>query len=101
MNKKGFIISTTLYSIFGIMIITIFTILFVLMNNRTIVSATGDKLKMCIKECDTPENICGDNDDKDKEPSAKDYILRLNDLQAKTVDLTKFAVSTTYKNSRA
>ncbi len=45
MKKKGFIISTTLYSIFGIMFITIFSILYVLSTNRTISNSTIDIIK--------------------------------------------------------
>jgi len=49
-NKKGFIISTTLYSIFGIMAITVFYILYILVTNRTIVSATTEEAKTCLEK---------------------------------------------------
>lgn len=57
-DNKGFIISTTLYSSFGIMMITVATILYVLSNNQATMSSMTDKLKLCIEECNTPENIC-------------------------------------------
>lgn len=59
-NKKGFIISTTLYSIFGMMMITVFYILYILATNRTAVSATTNEVKNCldntivVNNCETP-----------------------------------------------
>jgi len=42
-DKNGFVISTTLYAIFGILLIIIFYILYLLVNNRTLLSnATND-----------------------------------------------------------
>jgi len=76
MNKKGFIISTTLYSIFGVMLITVATILFVLSSNRLSKASMTDKLKMCIEECGTPSDICSQGKD-----SITDKILDDNVLQ--------------------
>ncbi len=44
-NKKGFVISTTLYSIFGIMLITVFYILYMLSNNRMILNTNIEDIK--------------------------------------------------------
>ena len=57
-NNKGFIISTTLYSAFGIMMITVASILYFLSSKTATMTTMTDKLKTCIEECDTPENIC-------------------------------------------
>jgi len=94
MNKKGFVISTTLYGIFGVMLVTVSTILFVLANNRTTVGALNDKVKMCIEDCGTPEDICDNGGD---DPVNK--ILADNEVQIKKIDTTKFAVSETYYNN--
>jgi len=81
MNKKGFVISTTLYGIFGVMLITVSTILFVLSSNRTTVGAMNDKVKMCVEECNSPEDLC-------EEPgglSPMEKLLMDNELQTTLV----------------
>ena len=45
MNEKGFVISTTLYSIFGIMLITVFYILYALSNERIVTSTSVNEIK--------------------------------------------------------
>ena len=45
MRKNGFIISTTLYGIFGIMMITVFYILYILGANRTLVNTSTAQAK--------------------------------------------------------
>ena len=49
MKKNGFIISTTLYGIFGIMMITVFYILYILGANRTVVSTSTAQAKKGIE----------------------------------------------------
>lgn len=44
-NNKGFVISTTLYSIFGIMLITVFYILYMLSNNRMVLNTNIEDIK--------------------------------------------------------
>ena len=44
-KKNGFVISTTLYSIFGIMLITVFYILFLLSNNRMLLNTNISDIK--------------------------------------------------------
>jgi len=44
-NNRGFIISTTLYSVFGILLLTIFYILYILANNRMTMTTSINDLK--------------------------------------------------------
>ena len=65
-SNKGFVISTTLYSIFGIMLLLVFYILYALSNNRMILSTSINDLK---KELETN---AGNNYSQD--PSKSTYI---------------------------
>ena len=44
-KKNGFVISTTLYSVFGIMLLIVFYILYALSNNRYIITGSVNEIK--------------------------------------------------------
>lgn len=96
-KKNGFIISTTLYGIFGLMLMTVATIIYVLANNRTVVGAMSEKVKMCAEECGTPEDICPTDTEESKGLIGK--ILANNKLLKTTVNTECFAVSETIYNN--
>ncbi len=50
MKKNGFIISTTLYSVFGIMLFIVFYIMFILASNRTLINSSITDIKDEINE---------------------------------------------------
>ena len=50
MNNKGFVISTMLYSVFAIMLVTVFYILFILSNNRLLTVNSVNDIKSGLEE---------------------------------------------------
>ena len=69
MKKNGFIISTTLYGIFGIMMITIFYILYILSTNRVTLNSSIEVVKKEIENYKYEKiyvNFLGTNAELDK-----------------------------------
>ena len=52
-KKNGFVISTTLYSIFGIMLLTVFYILYLLSNNKILANSSINNIKEELSENET------------------------------------------------
>ena len=64
-KKNGFVISTTLYSIFGIMLLTVFYVLYALSNNRYVATSSINGIKDKINnfssiEIEEPEELYKD-----------------------------------------
>jgi len=57
MKKNGFVISTMLYSIFGIMIIIVFYILYLLVSNKSLLISSIDEIKNNLEITNTEEKI--------------------------------------------
>jgi len=54
-KRNGFVISTTLYAIFGIMLLLVFYILYALSNNRYVVTSSIDEIKSVLRAQLPPE----------------------------------------------
>ena len=88
MKKNGFIISTTLYGIFGIMMITVFYILYILGTNRTVVNASTAQVK---KEIETYKydkvyvNFLGSKDDLNSKVPDSSIDALVKELESKNI----------------
>ncbi len=88
MRKNGFIISTTLYGIFGIMMITVFYILYILGANRTLVNTSTAQAKKGIETYNYDKvyvNFLGSESDLNSKVSDSNIDELVKKLESKNI----------------